>query len=311
MLTDGIFRAHGSGVASAAVMVAPAVVNVAATPILILGLGPAPAFGIAGAALGTLVAMMAGSGLALSLALRAGILKPCSGPMRDLRRNARAIVGVGGPAATSNAINPAGMALVTAAVATVGAAYVGGFGAATRVESLVSVPLLALSAGIGPVVGQNWGAGRHDRARAALRLCLRASVVYGLAVALALTIFAGPIAAAFGAGEDSTAAAAAYLRVVGWSITGFGMRVTGNAALNAISRAGHAMALSLARVLVVYVPLAWLGVWAFGYPGILGAAVAANAFGGWAVLVAARATGLSQTEAAPVAGPARRVAPQE
>ena len=311
MLVNGVFRAHGQGLASAGIMVGSAVVNVATTPLLILGWGPIPALGIAGAAGGTLAAMLAGSALALGLAWRGGILRPCHAPLRDLARNARAVIAIGGPAATSNAINPAGMALVTAAVATVGAAQVGGFGAATRVESLAAVPLLALSAGIGPVVGQNWGAGRRDRAREALRLCLWASLGYGLAVAVLLTVLAGPIARLFGAGEDSAAAAESYLRVVGWSVAGFGMLVTGNAALNAISRAGHAMALSLARVLVIYVPLAWVGVTVLGYPGILAAAVAANAFGGWAVLVSARATGLLETEARVVAAPARRIAPQE
>lgn len=307
MLVNAVFRAHGSGFSSAAVMVFSAAVNVAATPVLILGLGPAPAMGVAGAALGTLVAMIAGSLLAALIALRAGILRPSAAPMRNLWQNARAIAAIGAPAATSNAINPAGMALVTAAVAVVGASYVGGFGAATRVQSVVSVPLLALSSAIGPVVGQNWGAGRPDRARAALTLCIRVSIGYGVAVAVLLWLFATPIARSFGAGEQSIAAAASYLRVVGWSIFGFGILVCGNAALNAISRAGHAMTLSVARVLLVYVPLAWLGVWLFGYGGILAAAVLANLFGGWAILVAARATGLSRTGLAAFAAPARRV----
>ncbi|MGB3553413.1 MAG: MATE family efflux transporter, partial [Jannaschia sp.] len=307
MLINAVFRSHGNGTVSAMVMVASAIVNVATTPVFILGLGPAPELGIAGAALGTLVAMAAGSVLAFALAWRDGILQPCSEPLRDFWRNARNIAGVGGPAATSNAINPAGMALVTAAVATVGASAVGGFGAATRVESVLAVPLLALSSGIGPVVGQNWGAGAKDRAREALRLCLLFSVGYGLAIALLLTVFAPQIASLFGAGEGSTEAAASYLRVVGWSLFGFGMLVTGNAALNAISRAGHAMTLSLARVLAIYVPLAWLGVTLFGYGGILAAAVVANVFGAWAILVAARATGLLETEMGPIAGPARQL----
>ncbi|WP_371155943.1 MATE family efflux transporter [Jannaschia sp. 2305UL9-9] len=307
MLINAVFRAHGNGTTSAMVMVASAVVNVGTTPVFILGLGPAPEMGIAGAALGTVVAMVAGSGVAFALAWRDGILNPCSEPLKDLWRNTRAIAGVGGPAATSNAINPAGMALVTAAVATVGSGAVGGFGAATRVESILAVPLLALSSGIGPVVGQNWGADLKDRAQQALRLCLGISVVYGLGIAVVLTLFAEPVARAFGAGEDSTQAAASYLRVVGWSLFGYGMLVTGNAALNARSRAGHAMALSLARVLAIYVPLAWLGVSLFGYVGILGAAVIANLFGAWAILVAARATDLLSTDIGPVAWPARHV----
>lgn len=307
MLINAVFRAHGNGTTSAVVMMASALVNVGTTPVFILGLGPAPEMGVAGAALGTLVAMVTGSVVAFWLAWRDGILKPCEAPMRDLWRNARAVASIGAPAATSNAINPAGMALVTAAVATVGTAAVGGFGAATRVESVLAVPLLALSAGIGPVVGQNWGAQKSERAQLALRLCLWFAVGYGLAVAVVLTLFAGPIAAAFGAGEDSTEAAALYLRVVGWSLFGFGMLVTGNASLNAISRSGYAMGLSLARVLAIYVPLAWGGVMVFGYPGILGAAVVANLFGAWAVLVAGRATGLLSRDLPGVIGAARRL----
>ncbi|MEM8850262.1 MAG: MATE family efflux transporter [Pseudomonadota bacterium] len=308
MLTNAVFRAHGSGTSSAMVMVFSAVVNIAATPALILGWGPLPELGIAGAAMATLIAMMAGSAVACGIALRARILQPCSAPLKNFWKNARNIAGVGGPAATSNAINPAGMALVTAAVGTVGVAYVGGFGAATRVESFLAVPLLALSSGIGPVVGQNWGAKKTERAQMALRLCILFSVAYGLLIAVMLTLFADPIARAFGAGEDSTAAAAAYLRVVGWSLFGFGMLVTGNAALNAISKSGYAMTLSLARVLAIYVPLAWLGVTLFGYGGVLVAAVVANGFGAWAVLVAARATGLSALDVAPVRWPAQRIA---
>jgi Na+-driven multidrug efflux pump len=287
------------------VMVFSALINVVATPLFILGWGPIPEMGIAGAALGTLVAMVTASLLAILLAVRSGLLQPCSAPGKDLWRNAKTIASIGGPAATSNAINPAGMALVTAAVATVGSAAVGGFGAATRVESLLAVPMLALSSGIGPVVGQNWGAEKRDRAREALRLCLGFSVGYGLLVAVILTVFAAPIASAFGAGETSTDAAASYLRIVGWSLFGYGMLVTGNAALNAISKAGHSMTLSIARVLLVYVPLAWLGVMLFGYAGILGAAVIANVFGAWAILVATRATDLLDLDVAPISGPAK------
>ncbi|CUH38889.1 Staphylococcal virulence regulator protein A [Jannaschia seosinensis] len=307
MLINAIFRAHGNGFWSAAIMVASAVVNVASTPVLILGLGPVPELGIAGAAWGTFLAMATAAALAAALALKDGILQPCEAPLRDFMRNAKAIGGVGGPAATSNAIRPAGMALVTAAVATVGSDYVGGFGAATRVQSLICVPFLALSAGIGPVVGQNWGADRKDRSREGLRLCLLFSLGYGLLIALTLSFFAGPIAQAFGASDDSTAAAKSYLRIVGWSLFGYGMLVTGNASLNAISKAGHAMTLSLARVLAVYVPLAWLGVTLFGYTGILGAAVMANVFGAWAVLVAGRATGLLKIDMPPVRWAASRV----
>ena len=292
MLVNAVFRAHGHGGRAAAIMVLSAAINVAATPTLIFGWGPVPAMGVTGAALATLLAQGATCAVSALMAWRAGVLRTCGRPLHGFALSVQRVGRVGGPAALSNAIAPAGMAAVTAAVATLGAGAVGGFGAATRVESLVAVPLLALSSGIGPVVGQAWGAGLRDRAATALRQSVLFALLYGLAVAVVLFVLARPIAEAFGAGEASTAAAAGYLRVVGWSLFGYGMLVVGNAALNAISAAGYALAMSALRVLALYLPLAWAGVWAFGYGGILGAAVVANLFAAGAVLVTARAAGL-------------------
>ncbi|MBM2575628.1 polysaccharide biosynthesis C-terminal domain-containing protein [Jannaschia sp. Os4] len=292
MQCGAIFRAHGEGTTAAGVMVASAVVNIASTPVLIFGLGPLPEMGTAGAAAATFLAQSLAAMLSLTIAWRKGFLAPCDDVWAELGANARSIGGVGGPAALSNAINPAGMAVVTGAVASVGAAYVGGFGAATRVESLAMVPMLALSAGIGPVVGQAWGAEDHDRAREALRTCLLICVGYGLAVALALTFAAGPIATLFSEDETSRQATATYLRIAAWSFFAYGILVVGNAALNAISRAGLSMTVSILRVAAIYAPLAWLGVTLFGYAGIVGATVVANVAAAGMIVVAARRSGL-------------------
>jgi len=305
MVGNAAFRAHGDGMRAAAIMVVAAIVNIGLDPILIFGMGPLPAFDVAGAAWATLVARALAMALALTWAWRRGLIGSCGNPLTDLARNTRELVKVGAPAAFSNAINPAGMALVTAAVATLGQAYVAGFGAATRVQALAIVPLLALSAGIGPVVGQNWGADKQDRARQALRQTFLICAGYGLLAGAGLFLFASPIAATIASGEEATRHAALYLKVVGWSLGGYGILVTANAAMNARSRALWSMSLSLARIVAIYLPLAWLGVWAFGYIGILGAAVIANLLAIWGAVIATRATGLLRFKMGRVAWPAR------
>ena len=307
MLINAIFRAHGNGGRSALIMVFSAVFNVALTPTLILGWGPAPELGVAGAAWSTLIAYVLACALAAGWALRSGVLRTCGNMLDGLAGSALTLARVGGPASLSNAIRPAGMAAVTAAVATLGATYVAGFGAAGRVQGLAAVPLLALSAGIGPVVGQAWGAERPDRAATALRLSCLFALGYGLALAAALFVLARPIAGLFSDEAAAVDAAALYLRVVGWSLFGFGILIAGNAALNAMNRAGYAMALSIARVGAVYLPLAWLGAVTVGYWGILAAAVAANLFAAGAVLVAARAAGLRVLDVAPIRAVAARL----
>lgn len=292
MVCNAVFRAYGDGATSAAIMVLAALVNIAINPLLIFGWGPIPALGTEGAALATLIGRAVGAGAALWYAWYSGLLTVCSKSLKGLMASIREVIAVGIPAAGSNAINPAGMALVTAAVATLGEAAVAGFGAATRVQSVALVALFALSAGIGPVVGQNFGAGKQGRARLAVKQAWAFSVVYGLVLAIVVTVFADQIAAFFADSSDAQSYTALYLRVVSWSIMGYGILVITNAAMNARSKAAYSLGLSLMRIFVVYVPLAWVGMWLFGYAGVLGAAVMANMFAIAGGLFCARATGL-------------------
>lgn len=307
MVSNAAFRAHGDGITAAVIMVVAAVVNIVVDPALIFGWGPLPQLGTEGAGIATFAARLVAAVAALWWAWRQGMIGWCGSLVQDLGKSVREIVRVGAPASLSNAINPAGMAAVTAAVATLGEAAVAGFGAATRVQSLAIVALLALSAGIGPVVGQNWGADRQDRARAAVRFTFLFCIGYGMSVGAILFFFAEPIAGLFSDG-DSMGYTAHYLKIVGWTLGGYGILVTANAAMNARSKAVHSMSLSLARIGIVYVPLAWAGVMLAGYPGVLAAAAAANLLAIWGALVLSQSTGLLRMGFAPVRAPAQAIA---
>lgn len=293
MALNAVFRAHGDGAASAAIMVLSAAFSIGLNPVLIFGWGGFEGMGTAGAATATLIGRIAQLSVACIYAQRRGYVTFQCSWLKGLYGSVHQIIMVGAPAAFSNAINPAGMALVTAAVATLGEAAVAGFGAATRVQSVALVPLLALSAGIGPVVGQNWGADQQDRAQRAVAVAWGLCLGYGLAVGATLALFAGPIAGLFAEdGSEALRYAQDYLRVVGWSLFGYGMLVTANAAMNARSKPLYSMGLGLGRISLVYVPGAWLGVLALGYPGILAAAVAANVLTVAAALWCLSKTGL-------------------
>ncbi|GFE66106.1 MATE family efflux transporter [Litoreibacter roseus] len=296
MITNSIFRAHGDGTTSAAIMIFSAVINVLITPLLVFGWGPIPGFETAGAAMATFIAQLTACVAAVTYAVRRGMLALGDTPLKGIRDSVKDIANVGAPAALSNAINPAGMAAVTAAVATLGDTAVAGFGAATRVQSLAIVVMLALSSGIGPVVGQNWGAKREDRARLAVRAAWTFCLGYGAALAVLLTIFAGPIAQMIASDEGAAEYTALYLRVVGCSLFGYGILVTANAAMNARSKAGWSMGLSLSRIFLVYLPGAWIGVTLLGYIGILVAAVAANVFAVLGAIYTGRKTKLVSAE---------------
>jgi Na+-driven multidrug efflux pump len=76
---------------------------------------------------------------------------------------------------------------------------------------------MAVSIGLGPVVGQNYGAGRNDRVRQALHMAIIFCVVWSVFTGLAL-MFVGPwLAAQFSADPGTIAITAAYFWLMGIS----------------------------------------------------------------------------------------------
>ena len=71
------------------------------------------------------------------------------------------------------------MTFITQLVAS-GSPVVAGFSLAARIETMLAMVIWALSMSVAPFVGQNWGAGRHDRVRRAVFLGRRHALAWGL-----------------------------------------------------------------------------------------------------------------------------------
>ena len=274
---NGVLRGQGAAKSNTAVLIVFAIANWVLDPLLI------PQFGVAGAAYATiggwLLAIVAAFWLIgrHDLPFRPSAIRDC-----DVGAQMGALVRVAGPAAFTNSINPAGLALLTALVASEGQAAVAGFGAGGRLQSFAVVPLLALSGSIGAIVGQNWGAGQHDRARRALQEADLFCLGFGLVAAAVLFVARDWFAALFSDDPEVLAATTAYLAIAVWGYAGFGVLIVVNGALNAIDRASVALFLSIARVLLVMVPFAWLLRASMGPDAIYAAELAANLAGGLA-----------------------------
>ena len=314
MGANGVLRGQGEAVKSSSILVVLALVNGVLDPLLIFGIGPFPTLGIAGAGWATALANLAAAVLGLALCSTCALpLHPRKALGHGVGAGLAELGRVGLPAAVANAINPVGIAVLTALLARHGQDAVAAFGAAGRLQSAAVVPLLALSSSIGPITGQNWGAGEPGRARRALRLASGFCVAYGLAVALALCLLREPIAGAFTGDAAVADQIARYLLVASWGFAGFGLLVVANGALNAVDRSGLAFRLSAARVALVMLPLGWAGTTLAGPGAVYGAELAANVAGGaLAFWLARRAlgggTGASDARAAAETRPATKPA---
>jgi putative MATE family efflux protein len=286
---NGVLRGQGEAKRTSTVSIAYAVANMVLNPVLITGAFGFEGYGIAGSAYATLIGWGVGVLVALwllrgtSLPLNLALLRDCS-----LIDPAKAIIRVGLPAAFSNAINPLGLSILTALVALEGEAAVAGFGAAGRLQSFVIVPLLGLSGAIGAIVGQNWGAGRFDRAREAVVYAFGFCIVWGLMVAIAMIAAGERFASLFSDDPEVIAAFAAYLRIAAWGYAGFGLLIVGNGIMNAVDRASFALLQSVARVFLVMLPVALILQPGMGADAIYTAELAANLFGAVSAMVLVR-----------------------
>ncbi|MCH2486609.1 MAG: MATE family efflux transporter [Erythrobacter sp.] len=278
---NGTLRGQGEARKTSYISVCYAAANWVLDPILITGAFGIEGLGIVGAAYATLI------GWAIAIVLGLYLIRRTDLPFNPaLIREGRigaplaAIARVAAPAAFSNSINPIGLSVLTALVAIEGQAAVAGFGAAGRLQSFATVPLLALSGSIGAIVGQNWGASQFERARRAVRWAFGFCVVYGLAIALVLFGFGERFAGLFSDDPAVVAQFDAYLRIAVWGYAGFGLLITANGVLNAVDKASLALLQSFARVFLVMMPFAWLLRGAWGADAIYAAELVANLAGG-------------------------------
>ncbi|MCJ8190687.1 MATE family efflux transporter [Sphingomicrobium aestuariivivum] len=282
MGVNGCLRGQGLAKRSSSVLLALAVANWVLDPLLITGAFGVPGMGIAGAAWATVggwaVAVLVGF---LFLQKSALPFSPRTLPQCDWKGGSRAIARVAGPAAFSNSINPIGLSVLTGFLAaTAGEAAVAGFGTGGRLQSFAVVPLLSLSASIGAIVGQNWGAGELGRVRQALVWAGGFCIAYGLVIGAVLVGFRETLAGLFTDDPEVIAAMGDYLMIAAWGYAGYGVLIMANGALNALDFAGNALVQSVARVLLVMVPVAWWLGGKWGANGIYAAELAANLFGG-------------------------------
>lgn len=211
-LNADALRSEGRAGVIAGLSVLVNLVNIGANwvGIVILGLG------ISGSALGTVTAQAIGLALMLALRARGGGRLPLSVLRRErwLAGWGR-IIGLGLPLCLSFL----GIALVASMVILSLRHHAGDFGTlvaayggVTRLLGLAFLPQMAIALALQTIAGNNAGAGRLDRAAAALRLAMATAFLWCLAVMLTGVLAGRMVGGWFGTDPAMIAAVAEILR---------------------------------------------------------------------------------------------------
>ncbi|WP_296419436.1 MATE family efflux transporter [Pseudooctadecabacter sp.] len=183
MVGGAILRAHGDARRSMMATIYGAIVNGVLDPILIFGAG----LELEGAAWASVAARLAIGATALIPIVRfyGGFGRPTfASVLPDLRP----VVVIAFPAILTQLATPIGQAYVTRAMSTFGEDAVAGMAIVGRLTPVAFAVIFALSGAIGPVIGQNFGAGNRVRVKGAFRdgVIFTAVVVVGMSLLLFL-----------------------------------------------------------------------------------------------------------------------------
>ena len=277
MTGNSVLRACGDTRTASFIMAGGGFINAVLDPILIFGLGPIPALGMAGAAVATVIAWSLSCGyLFFILAFRLDLVSRVIPTRQIMLSSSREMLSIGIPAAGANMMTPLAAGVMTAIVASYGDAAVAAFGVGSRIEPIATLILLAMSSTLPPLISQNYGAGRLDRVSEAYAIAIRFILTWQLLVYGVLALGAGFIAGIF----TDDAEVAGTIRLYLWILPlGYGLQgiiILTNSSLNALHRPLEALYLSAARFFIFYVPMAWLGSRLMGLNGFFIGALLGN-----------------------------------
>ena len=173
---------------------------------------------------------------------------------------------------------PLSAGVLTRLVSEYGEEAVAGFGVGARIESLAMIGILALNTALMPFVGQNYGAGKKERVKTAVKFSNRFSLLWGVAVFLLLALSAPLIARLFNSDPEVIRTVELYLWIIPLSYGFEGIAFMLSSAFNAVNKPLCSAAILFIRLFIFAVPLAYLGSMFIGLSGIFIAISVANIF---------------------------------
>lgn len=206
------------------------VLDIVLNPVLILGFGPIPPFGIAGSALATLIGQVISVAAILILLYRRKHPLRLAGPdlalLKPDPRLLRIVVGKGIPMGLQMIVISMAALVLMGMVNGYGSQVAAAYGIAAQLWTYIQMPALAIGAAVSSMAAQNVGARRWDRIG---RICA-AGVGFNLlltgTLVLLLYVFDRPVLGLFLATDGPAVDIAEHINNFGsWSFILFGVTI--------------------------------------------------------------------------------------
>ncbi|MBO6107970.1 MAG: MATE family efflux transporter [Eubacterium sp.] len=257
---ERLLQSTGRTLLSMISQVTGAVINIIFDPILIFGLFGFPRLGVAGAAYATVFGQ--------SVAVCVGII--CNLKFnKDIRlslRNifhpsgyaAKKIYAVGVPSILMMSIGSVmtyAMNKILGAFSDTAQAV---FGVYFKLQSFFFMPVFGLNNGLIPVLAYNYGAGKKERIKSALKFSMVLAVVIMATGTVIFQLIPEILLKFFDAGDEMIRIGVPALRIISLSFVVAAVCIVMGSVFQAFSKSIYSLFVSIGRQLVVLIPAAWL-----------------------------------------------------
>lgn len=256
---EKLLQSTGKTVLSTIAQIAGAATNIILDPILIFGYFGFPKMGIAGAAYATVIGQIVS--LVLAALFQFTINKEITTGLKDLKPNGKIIkeiYSIGLPAVIMQAL----MSFMTYGVniifGKVSNEAVTAYGIFYKIQQFVFFAGFGLRDAITPIVSYNFGKGSKKRVNEGIKYGILYTLIIMVLGIIGLELCASPIARMFGLKGKTVNLCVRAIRII---VPGFifaGINIALQGVFQALENGLGSLVVSLLRLLVVVLPLAWI-----------------------------------------------------
>lgn len=281
---EKVFQSVGRMKTTMFILIAGCVTNIILDPILIFGLGPIPAMGIAGAALATGI----GQTLILILYIIIYIIKPINVKLSvEFLKYKSGIIKqlyfIGIPATLNMALPSLLISVLNSILSVYSQIYVVVLGIYYKLQTFVYMPTNGIIQGIRPLVGYNYGAKEYGRVKKIYRVSLMLSIVIMMIGTTICMFVPQQLISLFSSNDQTIQAGAIALRIISMGFIVSTVSISASGLLEGLGKGIPSLVISLLRYVLLIIPIAFIlsqliganGVWhAFWITELIAAGIA-------------------------------------
>ena len=248
---EKLFQAVGRMKLTMTALISGCVCNILLDPVLIFGLGPVPAMGIAGAALAT------GIGQAATLVIYLVVYSTTESPVHLRRKALRPdlslegrLYAIGVPAILNLALPSLLVTFLNGLLAAFSESYVVVLGIYYKLQTFLYLPANGIVQGMRPLIGYNYGAKEHARVAKLYQLTLGMSAVIMAAGTVICMAASAPLIGLFSSNPETIAIGQTALRIICLGFVVSAVSTTSSGALEGLGKGAASLVISLCRYVI-------------------------------------------------------------